>query len=209
MNSGPLPPPASGGELFRALVENSTDGIALLDRGGHFLFASASHERLLGYRPAELVGRDAFSLIADLMEHPGRTAVAEFRVRHRDGSWREIEGSGTNRFGEPGVDAFVVNFRDFTERNRTQRELRLLQDSMRSVSDLVRITDLDDRLLFVNAAFLDTYGYRAEEVLGRRVTTLWSPRTPDSQAAEILRGSRRSGWKGEVVTVARDGREIP
>ncbi len=219
--SAPIPPPASGGELFRALVENSSDGIALLDRDGRYLFASASHERLVGHRPADLVGRSAFSLVhdddleraqrlfAELAAQPGRTAVSEFRIRHLDGSWREIEGTGTNRFGEPGIDALVVNFRDITERNRTQRELRLLQDAMRSVSDLVRITDLEHRLVFVNAAFLDAYGYRPEEILGRPVSMPWPSRTAPSRGEEILPESRRSGWKGEVVTVDRDGRELP
>jgi len=219
--SSPDPPPPSGAELFRALVENSSDGIALLDRAGRVVFASAPIERVLGFAPAEIVGRDGFALIHEddlertrtglgaLMEHPGRTEVTEFRARHRDGSWREIEGTATNRFGEPGIDALVVNFRDLTQRNRTERELRLLQDSMRSVSDLVRITDLDDRLLFANSAFLDAYGYRADEILGHPVDALWSTRTPRSRIDEIHRESRRTGWKGEVATVARDGREIP
>jgi len=221
MTPGTFPPFESGGELFRALVENSADGIALLDREGRFRYASASHERILGYPPAELLGVDAFSLIhpddaerargafGQALARPGATVVSEFRVRHRDGSWREIEGSGTNRFGEPGIDALVVNYRDITDRIRAQRDLRLFQDSMRSVSDMVRITDLDDRLVFVNDAFLAAYGYRSDEALGRPVQMLWSPKNPEGLAEEIRRESRRSGWKGEVATVCRDGRELP
>ena len=221
MTPGTFPPFESGGELFRALVENSADGIALLDREGRFRYASASHERILGYPPAELIGVDAFSLIhpddaerargafGQALARPGATVVSEFRVRHRDGSWREIEGSGTNRFGEPGIDALVVNYRDITDRIRAQRDLRLFQDSMRSVSDMVRITDLDDRLVFVNDAFLAAYGYRSDEALGRPVQMLWSPKNPEGLAEEIRRESRRSGWKGEVATVCRDGRELP
>ena len=214
-------PAASRGGLFRALVENSADGIALLDREGRFLFASASHERILGYPPAELLGRDALSLIhpddlsraravlAEVLARPGRTLVAEYRVRRRDGTWREVEGSGTNRLGEPGIDALVINFHDITGRKRAERELRLMQNAMRSVSDMVRITDLDDRLLFANEAFLAAYGYRLEEILGKPASMFWSRRNPEALTAEILRESRREGWKGEVVTSTRDGRELP
>ena len=221
MNSRRVPSLDNGKELFRALVENSADGIALLDREGRFVFASASHERLVGYTPEELVGRDAFSLVhpddveraravfAAALEHPGRTEVAEYRVRHRDGTWRDMEGTGTNHFGEAGIDALVVNYRDITERRRAQRELHLFKDSMKSVSDIARITDLDDRLIFVNDAFVKAYGYPLDEVIGRPVRMLWSPRNAPSRGDEILRETRRGGWKGEVVSIARDGREFP
>ncbi|HWC65360.1 MAG TPA: EAL domain-containing protein [Thermoanaerobaculia bacterium] len=221
MSARPDPSPANGQDLFRTLVENSADGIALLDREGRFVFASASHERLIGWKPEDLVGQDAFSLVhpddeagaratfAAALSEAGRTEVAEFRVRHRDGTWREIEGSGTNRFGENGIDAFVVNFRDVTERRRTERELLLFRDSMKSVADFARITDRDDRLIFVNDALLEAYGYAAGELIGRDVRVLWSPRNPGSLVEEILRESRRAGWKGEITGVTRDGRDLP
>jgi two-component system cell cycle sensor histidine kinase/response regulator CckA len=121
---------------FRALVENSYDAVALIDADAKIVYASASTTRLLGYLPADLVGRNALDLIhpddlpyarerfAAAAERPDAVVVAEYRVRHRDGSWRSIEGVGVNRIAEPGIGAIVANFRDITERKQLEERLR-------------------------------------------------------------------------------------
>ena len=121
---------------FRALVENSYDAVALIDADAKIVYASASTTRLLGYSPAELVGRNPLDLIhpddlpyarerfAAAAERPDAAVVAEYRVRHRDGSWRSIEGVGVNRIAEPGIGAIVANFRDITERKQLEERLR-------------------------------------------------------------------------------------
>ena len=212
--------PGNSEERFRALVENGEDAIALLDRAGRIVYASASHERILGYAPRDLVGTDAFALFhpddVDRMRRrfrevaatPGGTVRAEFRVRHADGSWREMEGTGSNHFGEPGIDAMVANYRDITDRRRTEREFRLFESSIKSVSDMTSITDLRNRCIFVNDAFLETFGYRREEIIGRHIGRVWSRRNLPGLGRRILREMRRGGWKGEIWTVARDGRDF-
>ena len=121
---------------FRALVENSYDAVALIDGDAKIVYASASTTRLLGYSPPELVGRNPLDLIhpddlpyarerfAAAAERPDAAVVAEYRVRHRDGSWRSIEGVGVNRIAEPGIGAIVANFRDITERKQLEERLR-------------------------------------------------------------------------------------
>ncbi len=121
---------------FRALVENSYDAVALIDADAKIVYASASTARLLGYPPAELVGRSALDLIdpddlqyarerfAAAAAGPDVPVVAEYRVRHRDGSWRSIEGVGVNRIAEPEIGAIVASFRDITERKQLESRLR-------------------------------------------------------------------------------------
>jgi len=213
--------PEKGEERFRALVENGADAIALIDRAGRISYASASHERVLGYAPRDLVGTDAFAFFHpedvdrmrarfhEVSRTPGATVRAEFRVRHADGSWREMEGTGSNHFGEPGIDAMIANYRDITERRRTERELRLYESSIKSVSDMTSITDLRNRCIFVNDAFLETFGYRRDEIIGRHIGRVWSRRNPPGLGRRVLRAMRRGGWKGEIWTVAKDGRDFP
>jgi len=206
---------------FQALVERSSDAIAMLDAEGHFLYASDSHRQLLGYAPEELIGTDGFRLIhpddlervrtlfAAVIAEPGRTETLEFRVRHRDGTTREVEATGKNRFEEPGISAFVANYRDITARKKAERELQLFEYAMKSVSEIAGITDLEDRWIFVNDAFLATYEYTRDEILGQPASVVWSPNNPAALGEKILRDTRRGGWRGELLNVSKSGREFP
>jgi two-component system, cell cycle sensor histidine kinase and response regulator CckA len=125
-------------ERFRALIENSSDAIALLNPSGVVLYAGPSTERVLGYRNEEFVGRRLFSLIHPedaersinllhgLSQSVGHTVRLECRIRHRDDSWRWMEGAAKNLLREPGVQAMVVNYRDITERKMAEAEIQKL-----------------------------------------------------------------------------------
>lgn len=120
---------------FRALSEHATDLVALLDAEGTYTYASASHRRILGYAPEELVGRSVFGLMhPDDRPHievvfsagvrrPGAVEAVEFRMRHRDGSWRWVEAIGNNRLNDPDAWGVSVNSRDITERKEAERAL--------------------------------------------------------------------------------------
>src|SRR5262249_49053705 len=121
---------------FRSLIEHSWDAIVLMDASGVIRYASPAVQRLLDYAPDEFVGRNAFDLIhpddleqsrerfARLVRTPGANIFAEFRYRHKDGSWRWVEGSGTNLLAEPGIEAIVGNYRDVTDRKQLEDKLR-------------------------------------------------------------------------------------
>jgi diguanylate cyclase (GGDEF)-like protein/PAS domain S-box-containing protein len=113
---------------FRALVQNSHDLVSIYDREGRFVFASPSHERALGYDPAELIGTSAVELLhadeveevtrrfADQLLVTGIPAPIEHRVRHRDGSWRWIESVAMLLTHDPAIGGVLVNARDITHR---------------------------------------------------------------------------------------------
>ncbi|HEV2993003.1 MAG TPA: EAL domain-containing protein [Acidimicrobiia bacterium] len=116
----------------RALVDNSHDLLSIYDDTGRFVFASPSHERVIGYTPDELLGRQAIELV-----HPAeREAVAqafagqilehrppvplEHRIRHRDGSWRWVESIAVNLLDDPAISGVLVDGRDVTDRRRAE-----------------------------------------------------------------------------------------
>ncbi len=123
---------------FRALIEHSTDMKALIDPQGNFLYASPSTTRILGYSLEEYVGRNAFDfvhpedrkrtqdLLAALVQKPGATITAEYRMLAKDGTWRWIEGSGTNLLADPDIHAVVANYHDITERKRAEDERQVI-----------------------------------------------------------------------------------
>ena len=123
-------------QRFRALIENSSDGIALLGPDGVIMYASPSTPQVLGFTPEEIIRLNAFEMIhpdhqallakqvSELVKSPGTSITIEVRVRHKDGSWRWLEGALRNLLEEPSVGAIVNNYRDITSRKRAEEQLR-------------------------------------------------------------------------------------
>lgn len=123
-------------ERFRKIVENSTDALALISPTAIVLDAGQSVERVLGYRPGDLIGINAFELahpddveqtqhaLMQAIRQPRVPVRHECRARTAKGEWIAVESFITNLVDEPSVKAIVVNFRDVSERRRAEEHLR-------------------------------------------------------------------------------------
>jgi PAS domain S-box-containing protein len=113
---------------YRALIENATDIITVLDGAGTVTYGSPAYESVLGYKPDEVVGtrfldivhpQDAPLFTSAYAPNSGRGAnTLEFRVRDAKGQWRILEATSTNLLEDPAVQGIIVNCRDITERKR-------------------------------------------------------------------------------------------
>ena len=163
-------------ERFRALVENSSDGMALLDPEGNVHYSSPAISRILGYSVDEFLGVNVFALIhpEDEMEARRRfaeilnkkaalVAMSDLRYRHANGSWRWLEVLRTNRLDDPAVRAIVVNYRDVTERNQAletaDRLRRRYEMILNSIGDGIHGFDLQGHITFQNAASAAMLGW--------------------------------------------------
>ncbi len=183
---------------FRALIENSTDAIALLGLSGRLEYVSPSTKRILGYSSEEAVGADPaelthpddlpvlLPLLADLMQKPGETVAAQYRFRHKNGSWRWVEAFISNLLADPAVRAVVFNFRDITERKEAERESLALVSvtaALRTVStrsEMIPVI-LDQLAEFLNAqgAALVTLLPASDDLLFELGRGVWATATGD------------------------------
>lgn len=117
--------------LFATLVEDAYETVLIIDRDGRVCYANASIERVLGHRPALLLGSelaslvhpedaaqasgacDALSLSAPRQERTPR--MIEVRFGHADGSWPVLE-SVLSALDAPSLSGIVITSRDITER---------------------------------------------------------------------------------------------
>ncbi|HVB37497.1 MAG TPA: PAS domain S-box protein, partial [Vicinamibacterales bacterium] len=169
--------------LFHALVEHSFDAIGLLAADGSVLYVGESLTRVLGWTPAEREGRSGLELIHEddrpvLREHLAETVArpdvpvrAEFRMRHKDGTWRTVEWQAINRLSDPVIRGIIVNYRDITERRRAEQALhdselryRYLVDH---ASDLIYSCDAGGCLTFFSRRGATLLQYEESQLLGR------------------------------------------
>jgi PAS domain S-box-containing protein len=98
---------------------------------------------------------------------------------------------------------------DVTERKDAERELRLLAHTITSTRDCVSLTDLDNRVLFVNDAFLSTYGFPEEQLLGQDIAMVRPEGVTTDEHATIREKTLTGGWYGELINRRADGSQFP
>jgi len=174
---------------FKALIENASDVIALLDAQGTVLYASPSVARVLGYQPSELESKSAFDLVEpsevagvratfeEAFKAEGTTVSLQFRVRHKDGGWRTLEAVGRVASEAHGM---VVDVRDVTEHRRTELALRETEARYKTLFERnpfpMWVYDVQTlRFLAVNDAAVEHYGYSQEEFLGMTILDIRPP----------------------------------
>jgi PAS domain S-box-containing protein len=129
-------------ERFRSLIQSISDVILVVAADGKITFGSSSLERVVGYRPEESTDKVLFDLVhpddaaesrrlfEELVGRPGQSWTGEQRVRHRDGSWLNVEASATNLLHHPAVAGVVVSYHDITERKEAEAALRESQQRL-------------------------------------------------------------------------------
>src|SRR5688572_14180791 len=123
-------------EKFRLLIENAFDIITVLSKEGVIVYESESVSRILGYTQNERVGKNIFvdsithpdDILAKrdafhkALSDPDEVVRTEFRLRHKDGTYREIEAVYLNLLGNPRIEGIVATYHDITERKKMEKQ---------------------------------------------------------------------------------------
>jgi len=121
-------------ERMRLLIQNASDIITVFDKEGNIIYESPAIEAVLGYKPEERIGRNIHmdpivhpddshikvGLLKKSIQRPGENVSGEFRLRHKDGSYRTIEAIFRNMLGDHKVNGIIANYRDVSERRRLE-----------------------------------------------------------------------------------------
>ena len=154
-------------ERFRALIETSADGIALFDRDETIRYLSPSASRILGYASDAPAGLSFSAFIhpddlqsfkntfADIRRTPFVSWPVELRYYHRDGSWRWMEAILTNLLEEPNVQAIVGNYRDISDRKRTEQALQGRYQELQWLNEVSQAVLVSKDLKSIVATILD------------------------------------------------------
>jgi PAS domain S-box-containing protein len=209
---------------YRAVVEQATDGIYLLDAATRrILESNPSYQKMLGYTADELRGMEVYDFVAHPRENVDSTiertlrekrrVVGGRKYRRKDGSLVDVE-VGVSVISYDGREVICTIVRDVTERKQAEEELREAEERFRSAFGDAAIgmalVGTDGRWLQVNRSLCRLVGYSEEELLAK---TFQDITHPDDLEADL--NYVRRMLAGEIQTyqmekryLHRDGRVV-
>jgi len=179
---------------YRLLVEQSVDGIIVVDQRLNIQFVNPAICRMLGYTSEELrrlniadtgIPEEYDKVARERQALRGGSIVRyERNIRKKDGSCFFVEviigGLGDGRYQE------IV--RDITDRKEAERVLREMQRQQRTlldnIPDMVWLKDKEGRFVAVNKAISKAYGHSSEELIGKTDFAFVPPELAESYKAD-------------------------
>ncbi|HND91473.1 MAG TPA: PAS domain S-box protein [Anaerolineales bacterium] len=216
---------------FRALIENSAEGVAILDEEGVVRYIAPSDEKLTGYSANNVQGTSGFQYIhpQDLpgvmkifkegVATPGAVRTTEYRLRRMDGEWRYFEITGHNMLDDPHIHGVVVNYRDVTERKLAEQALQESRSRLEAIisSALNGIITIDEsqHIILFNPSAERIFGYATSEVIGQPLSKLIPDRYHASHGVHVKDyaksgiSARQKGLLDSLFGKRANGEEFP
>ncbi len=178
-------------EMFETLLSNSIDVFLLTDASNTILYCTPNVTKVLGYHPAELIGKNGFLFVhPDDLEatknafqeeylHPHENHSADIRFLKKDGSWLWAEAKGKNLFHLPHVNAMLINLNDISLRKKSEEALEESELRYKSLFQQLPLPSFVvspdyKNIIDVNVSALEKYGYTKEEFLTLSVCSLFN-----------------------------------
>ncbi|UCG82389.1 MAG: PAS domain S-box protein, partial [Dehalococcoidia bacterium] len=193
-------------ENFRVLIDNSLDISVIMNADQTIRYVSPSVERILGHKPKELIGKNALDYLSPedvdyisrnydiLAQHPGQTVSIEVRFRHKNGSYRVLEGIANNLVHDPTVAGIVINARDISERKQAEQKFRSVTES---AIDAIISADHTGKIVSWNNAATRILGYTSEDATGQQLELIIPERFHDPHRQGMARVT--AGGESRVI----------
>jgi two-component system, LuxR family, sensor kinase FixL len=210
--------------LLRTITDNASSMLFMVDAAGRGTFANPAMERTTGYQAQELIGQ----VVHDKIHHtypdgrpypPSECSLAEavrmrkavrgedFFVR-KDGTFFPVRYSASPVFRDNVTVGTVIEVQDLTESKAAEEEVRKQAELLSLAHDAIIVRDPESRIIFWNQGAENTYGWTAEEAIGRVTHELLQTRFPLSREAVDVALRERGEWEGELTHITRKGAAI-
>ena len=211
---------------FRALVENSNDGVAILNTDGNPLYIAPSIQNILGYTEEEAMKMNIFSIThpddADevlkvfkkVFENPGIPIKGyTSRMLHKDGTWRWLEDTITNMLHEPAINGIVENFRDITEKitieNNILAEKELSEFIINSLPGIFYMYTTDGNFIKWNNNFEQVTGYTKDEIILMNPSNFYDEENKYNFSVRVNNIIKGTQPDTEIFFKQKNGNKIP
>jgi PAS domain S-box-containing protein len=187
---------------------------------GGFTFVSDNVTEKLGYQPQEFLknpkfwaeqiyGDDAkqiFAIVPYFFQ--AQYHVLEYRFLHKNGTYRWLRDEMRLIYNQKGnLQEIVGTWYDITDNKQAQEQLREQATWLSITTDAILVQDFSNQILFWNKSAERLYGWKTEEVLGKKVSELLYRDTDQLEPVHHTL-EKKGEWQGELRQVTQDGKPI-
>jgi PAS domain S-box-containing protein len=209
-----------------AIIESSDDAIISKDLNSIVTSWNKGAEKIFGYTTAEMVGTSIMRLIPADRQQEENQILGKIKRGENLDHFETLRQTKDRRLIDVSVTASPIKdatgrivgvskvARDISERNRSEKLLRLLVSAVEQSKESILITDAEldlpgPRIIFVNPAFTQMTGYTAEEAIGKTPRILQGPRTNKTVLNRLRQNLERGEvFAGEAINYRKNGTEF-
>lgn len=201
-------------ERLQNTLNTMSDGFYLLDHNLNLIFVNGEAERVLRQPRSELLGRNIWDIFS---KGPPQALKDTYERAISTGTVQDIEfwfaplKAWFRIRANPGSEGLAVYFQDITEERQAREQLYLLEAAVKHASDVVIITSSEfgpdgPRIVYVNDAFEQVFGYPGGDAIGRSTRILHGPHTAPETVAHVVRAiEARQPVRTEIMHYTRSG----
>jgi PAS domain S-box-containing protein len=182
-----------------SMIYNTSDVISIVDPDGVLKYRSPNIEKWFGWLPQDNSGTDGWSLVHPddlnrikkefnvLIEKDKSTKTVEFRFKCKDGNFKPVELTAINLVNDPIINGVLINYRDITERKRSEVALEESKNTAESylnvAAELIVSLDTLGNIILMNSHGHRLLGYNDNELIGMN---WFKTCIPQETSSEIL-----------------------
>lgn len=205
-------------KLHEALFSAVPTPVFYKDAEGRYLGCNKAFSEQLGVSEEDIIGKTVYELWPsdnsktyhekdlELMASPSRQEY-EWQIKDKNGALRNVIYSKDVFYNEKGQVAGIIGaYTDITDQRKSNDELRKLHRAIEQSPTIVMITDLNEKIEYVNPKFSQVTGYTAEEAIGKSTNLLRSGKTPKETYINLWKTIQAGKkWYGEFLNKRKDG----
>ncbi|MEI7811605.1 MAG: PAS domain S-box protein [Ignavibacteria bacterium] len=164
-----------------SMIANISDVLCITGADGMLKYNSPNVEKWFGWQPQELLGMDGrlnihpddFEYVQkeffSLLEKDNSVRTVEYRVRCKDGSYKQVHLTAVNLINDPVINGVLTNYHDISKRKKSEAALCLRESYLSAIIEnlpgLLWLKDLESKILFANSKLLNATGLDKQESL--------------------------------------------
>ena len=203
------------------ILEYSPTSIVITDLNGQIEYVNPRFSEVTGYSFEEAIGQNPRILKSGDMDKQGYKKLWDtisageiwrglFHNKKKNGElYWEFAHIAPVKNDKGEVTHYIAIKEDITKQKEAEETNLMFAEALQSIGEMVSITDLDNRFIYVNESFLRTYQYDKDEIIGRRASILFNEESTHTKPGEVVEKTLNGGWSGELFNKSKTGRVFP